>query len=86
MMNAVCGVLGGMYVPLVFMPQSIQNVLNYLPFRFIFDLPARIYIGNILPLEAFKLIGIAVLWLVALVVIGKCLIKLASKKTVIQGG
>ena len=86
MMNAVCGVLGGMYVPLVFMPQSIQNVLNYLPFRFIFDLPARIYVGNIPPFEALKLLAIAIGWLIVLILIGRLLIKLASKKTVIQGG
>lgn len=86
MVNAICGVLGGMYVPLVFMPQSAQNVLNYLPFRFIFDLPARIYIGNIPPIEALKLIAIAFAWLVALILIGRLLIKFAGKKTVIQGG
>ena len=84
--NTVCGVLGGMYVPLIFMPQGVQNVLNYLPFRFIMDLPARIYIGNIPPLEALKFIAIAVAWLVALIIIGKILISKASKNTVIQGG
>ena len=86
MVNAICGVLGGMYVPLVFMPQSVQNVLNYLPFRFIFDLPARIYVGNIPPIEALKLLAIALAWLVVLILIGRILIKLAGKKTVIQGG
>ena len=30
--NTICGVLGGLYIPLVFMPQGLQNVLNYLPF------------------------------------------------------
>lgn len=85
-MNTVCGVLGGMYVPLVFMPQSIQNVLNYLPFRFIMDLPARIYVGNVPPTEALKFIGIAIIWLIALIAIGKLLIKCAGKNTVIQGG
>lgn len=85
-MNAVCGVLGGMYVPIIFMPQSIQNILNYLPFRFIFDLPARIYVGNIPPIEALKLLSIALLWLTALIVVGKILIKLSGKQTVIQGG
>lgn len=85
-MNTVCGVLGGMYVPLVFMPQSVQNVLNYLPFRFIMDLPARIYIGNIPPMEALKFIGIAVVWLFALIMIGKLLMKQAGKNAIIQGG
>ena len=85
-MNTICGVLGGMYVPLVFMPQSVQNVLNYLPFRFIMDLPARIYVGNIPPMEAIKFIGIAIGWLIALITIGKLLMKVAGKSTVIQGG
>lgn len=84
--NTVCGVLGGMYVPLVFMPQSLQNVLNYLPFRFIMDLPARIYVGNIPPMEALFLIGIALIWLIALIAIGKLLITFAGKKAIIQGG
>lgn len=84
--NTVCGILGGMYVPLIFMPQSVQNVLNYLPFRFIMDLPARIYIGNIPPLEALKLIGIALVWLIGLIAIGKLLITKAGKNAVIQGG
>ena len=84
--NTVCGVLGGMYVPLIFMPQGVQNVLNYLPFRFIMDLPARIYIGNIPPLEALKFIGIALVWLIGLIIIGKILITKAGKNAVIQGG
>ena len=84
--NSVCGVLGGMYVPLVFMPQGVQNVLNYLPFRFIIDLPARIYIGNIPPMEALKLIAIALIWLVVLIFIGKLLISKAGKNAIIQGG
>lgn len=86
MVNTICGVLGGMYVPLVFMPQGVQNVLNYLPFRFIMDLPARIYIGNIPPSEAIYLIGIAIAWLIGLILLGKLLIKHAGKNTVIQGG
>lgn len=84
--NTVCGVLGGTYVPLVFMPQGVQNVLNYLPFRFIIDLPARIYIGNIPPLEAIKFIGIALIWLIAIITIGKLLISKAGKNAIIQGG
>lgn len=84
--NTVCGVLGGLYIPLVFMPQGLQRVLNYLPFRFIMDLPSRIYIGNIPPIEALKLIGISAAWLVVLVLIGQLLIAKAGKNAVIQGG
>jgi ABC-2 type transport system permease protein len=84
--NTVCGILGGLYIPLVFMPQSIQNVLNYLPFRFVLDLPARIYIGNIPPLEGLKFLGIAVAWLIVIIIIGKLLISKAGKNAIIQGG
>ena len=84
--NTVCGILGGLYIPLVFMPQSIQNVLNYLPFRSILDLPARIYIGNIPPLEGLKFIGLAFAWLIVIIIIGKLLISRAGKNAIIQGG
>ena len=84
--NTLVGLLGGLYVPLVFMPQGLQNVLNYLPFRFIMDLPSRIYIGNILPSEAIKFLGIAVIWLIILVIIGRILISKVGKNAVIQGG
>ncbi len=84
--NTICGLLGGMFIPLPLMPTPIQNVLNYLPFRFITDLPFRIYIGNIPPTEAIMFIGIAAAWLFALIMLGKLLLKSALKKTVIQGG
>lgn len=84
--NTVCGVLGGLYIPLVFMPESIQKVLNYLPFRYTCDLPTRIYIGNIHTFDAIKYIGIAFIWLIILISIGKLLIAKAGKNAVIQGG
>lgn len=84
--NTICGILGGLYIPLVFMPQSVQNILNYLPFRFVLDLPARIYIGNIPPLEGLKFIGIAFAWLIIIIMIGKLLISKAGKNAIIQGG
>ena len=84
--NTVCGILGGLYIPLVFMPQSVQNVLNYLPFRFVLDLPARIYIGNISTADAIPFIGIAIVWLIIIVLLGKFFIGKAGKTAIIQGG
>ena len=84
--NTITGVLGGMYIPLPLMPQALQNIISYLPFRFIADLPYRIYIGNMSINNALMFIGIGLLWLVGLVVVGKLLISKALKKTVIQGG
>ena len=84
--NTIAGILGGMYIPLPLMPEAIQNVLNYLPFRFVVDLPFRIYIGNIDIQTALMFICISVAWLIALIALGKLLLKSALKKIVIQGG
>jgi len=84
--NTICGLLGGLYIPIPLMPQAIQNVLNYLPFRFITDLPLRIYIGNVSILSGLTFIAISLVWLIGLIILGKLLMKQALKKTVIQGG
>lgn len=84
--STVTGLFSGMFVPIPIMPLRLQKVLNFLPFRYITDLPFRIYMGNTPIMEALKFCLIAVVWLIILVVAGKLLINSASKKTVIQGG
>ena len=83
---AISNLLGGSIIPIPLMPNSVQNVLNFLPFRYISDLPFRIYIGNIGITDGLIQIGISLFWLVTTILIGKILIKKALKKTVIQGG
>jgi len=86
MVNTLCGLLGGFFIPIPLMPVAIQNILNYLPFRFIVDLPFRIYVGSIATKPALMFICLSLIWLVVLVAIGKFLVSRALKKTVIQGG
>jgi len=84
--NSITMLLGGMCIPLPLMPVAIQNVLVWLPFRYVSDLPFRIYIGNISTSNAIIQIGIAFTWLIVLIVLGKLLMKRALKNTIIQGG
>lgn len=77
----VCSLLGGGYIPLPLMPQKLQMILNYMPFRFVTDLPFRIYIGNIDTKNALIYIAISVAWLVVLVALGKLITKKKSKKS-----
>ena len=84
--NVVTGLLGGSYIPLPFMPQSVQNVLNYLPFRYISDLPFRIYSGSLDIKTSLMQIGLSLAWLLFLVLIGKLVMHSALKKTIVQGG
>ena len=86
LVHTVSGLLGGLFIPLPLMPQSIQNVINYLPFRFVTDLPLRIYIGNVSIMSGLMYIGIAIAWLIALIAIGQLLMKMVCKNAIIQGG
>lgn len=75
-----------MCVPIPLMPTGIQTFLNYLPFRFLSDLPFRIYIGNIGVLEGLVSVLFGAIWLIVLIVVVKLLMKTSLKKVVIQGG
>lgn len=82
----ITSLLGGWLIPIPLMPKSLQNVLNFLPFRYISDLPIRIYIGNTNLTLALIQIGFSLLWLIILLILGKMFLKLCLRKTVIQGG
>ena len=84
--STICGLLGGFYIPLPFLPKTLQTILSYLPFRYVGDLPFRIYVGSISVTDGLIYAGISVGWLVILVLLGKLLMKKSLKKTIIQGG
>lgn len=85
-MVAVASFLAGQYVPIPMLPESVQTVLNFFPFRYVSDLPFRIYIGNINGLDALFQIMIQMIWLVAIVLIGKFVMSKKLNKLVVQGG
>ena len=78
--------LGGHYIPVPLMPQWLQKISDFLPFRYAADLPFRIYSGHIAGAEAIYGILIEIFWIVLLFVLGSLLMKLASKKVVVFGG
>lgn len=82
----VAELLAGAFLPLPLMPEIIQKISYYLPFRLVGDLPFRVYSGNININEALINIGFQMFWIVVLIVVGKCIMKFAFKKVVIQGG
>ena len=84
--SSISNLFAGLIIPLPLFPQGVQNVINYLPFRFISDLPFRIYIGNVGITDGLIYIAIGLAWLVVLMLLGRALINSALRKTVIQGG
>ncbi len=78
--------LAGQVIPLPLMPQWLQKVLNFLPYRYISDLPFRLYSGNISGYDAVFQIGVQVAWILGLCLLGKLAYGKIMRRIVIQGG
>lgn len=86
----IFGVFGeffsGLIIPVPLMPEILRKVVYVLPFRYVSDLPFRIYAGNISIKEALISIVIQLLWISAIVTIGKLWMRKSLKKVIVQGG
>ena len=78
--------LAGLTLPIPLLPDILQKISYYLPFRLVGDLSFRVYSGDIPFNESVTNLGFQVFWLAILIVIGVCLMKKATKKVCIQGG
>ncbi len=78
--------LQGSVIPLPFMPDAVQGVLELLPFAATLNAPLRIYTGDISGPYLYRTVALQVFWVAALVALGKLLEKSAMKRTVVQGG
>lgn len=83
---AITVVLSGMIVPLPLFPDGLQPLLLLQPFRGLVDVPFRIYSGNMpLSLACVEVMG-QLLWVIALVSLGRFLLSRGTRKLVVQGG
>lgn len=65
--------LGGYMLPLTVFPDGVRRVLEFLPFRYFFEFPARVFLGEIGPagwLQGLALMGI---WATVAWVLGRLL-------------
>ena len=77
---------GGHYLPIPLMPAGLQDITNFLPFRYTSDLPFRIYSGHIAGTEAYYGILLEIMWILVLFALGHLLMHRVSKKVVVYGG
>jgi ABC-2 type transport system permease protein len=84
--TTLVSLLSGMLVPLPLFPEWSQAALRWLPFAGLVDLPFRIYTGHIaidgLALVLARQIG----WTIALVALGRGLLRRGMRRIVVQGG
>lgn len=78
--------LSGLIIPIPLMPEWFQKIVYVLPFRLTCDLPFRIYSGNIGHYDAIVGIITQVIWLIALVIVGKITFDQMLKRVTVQGG
>lgn len=76
----------GAIIPLPFFPESIQKVLELLPFASMQNVALRIYSGSMDSGQMKKAILLQIFWLLAITTIGKLICKIAEKKICVQGG
>ena len=79
-------VFSGMIVPLPLFPDWAQPVLNFLPFRGLADVPFRLYMGHIEAAEGIGVLAHQMAWTVALVMLGRWLLRRGLRRLVVQGG
>ncbi|MDR1569094.1 MAG: ABC transporter permease [Oscillospiraceae bacterium] len=78
--------LMGAVIPIPLMPASLQRVLDWFPFRYISDLPFRIYSGSIAGGDALFQMGVQVAWIIGLFMLGRLSFNKVMRRVVIQGG
>ena len=83
---ALADILSGGVIPIPFFPIFLQKIANVLPFRYICDLPFRLYSGNISVSDGLFQMLIQIIWFLIIAFIGIIILKRSLKKVVIQGG
>jgi ABC-2 type transport system permease protein len=85
-MTALIYLLSGIMLPLAFFPDWLQPLLRFLPFGGIMDAPFRVYSGNIPASQFGAVFGHQLVWIVALILIGRALLAQGTRRLVVQGG
>ena len=84
--DVIISFLSGSLIPLAFFPGVFKDVVKFLPFAGMAQNPVLIMLMKVSYLDAIKLIGLGLIWLVILELFGKLLFNHASKKITVQGG
>ena len=84
--NAIGSFLAGAIVPLALLPNWFITYTSFLPFRYIADLPYRLYVGSISTNGAWIYLLIQIIWIAICVTLGNYWLNKRLSKLVVQGG
>lgn len=78
--------LSGSIIPIWFFPGWLQNILNVLPFAYLYQLPLDIYIGKATNGDIAKGMLVQFMWLTLVILMFVFFERRVIKKVMIQGG
>lgn len=76
----------GAVLPLPFFPDTLQKVMNLLPFASMQNVPFRIYSQDLTGPAALRALGLQCFWAIALVLLGRLMMRRACRNVIVQGG
>ena len=83
---AVIMFFAGLTIPLSFFLDCAQGFLRIQPFSGLMDTPYTLYLGMYQPAMVLESMGHQILWTLGFVALGHILLRLASRRIIIQGG
>lgn len=86
LVSTVVAMLSGLLIPLPLFPDGAQRVLAWLPFAALFDLPFRIYTGDLAPGALALIVARQLGWTALLIGFGRWLLGRGLGRVVVQGG
>ncbi len=81
--------LSGATIPLVFFPEKLRHLVEFMPFRCIYDTPLNILLekeGYTPGSGVFMMLGLQLLWCVALSLISKVFWEFSVRRITVNGG
>lgn len=87
MKQAVVMLFSGATIPLAFFPEGFRKVIDYLPFRAIYDTPLTLLLeANPDSRVVVEKLGIALLWAVLMSLVSEIFWKVSIKQVTVNGG
>jgi len=86
LISSLATILSGSIIPLPLLPGWSQTLLALLPFAGLMDLPFRLYVGHIAPARLPIILARQALWTLAVILLGRYLLKRGLSRLVVQGG
>ena len=78
--------LSGSMIPIWFFPEWLRNILEFLPFMYIYQMPLNIYVGQYTSSSLAMGLTVQYVWVIVLYVCFRFLEKRVTSKVMIQGG